>query len=297
MQYWEDDAATRVCLLSLDSIGNPRKFSRITRRLTRRKPVVVFAPGRASRAAHVRRTRRARARAGRGGRRPVPPGRGDGGAPARGDDRHRQDRGAAAVARRSAGADRHQLRRPSARRCARPATRSGCSGSASRCCSARSPTRRRSSAAARAALADPGCDSVVCAAVNVFDQGTEDVIMALEEVAVEAAKPLVGVFLDFHPPLMSGGVGRRRRATCPASTLRPTPIHALSALSAYAHWRDRDPGAVPMLEVDEIAARRVVNRVLGRGAGGPRADRSRDGRTARRRTGSPWCRGFAVAHA
>ena len=52
MQYWEDDAATRVCLLSLDSIGNPRKFSRITRRLTRRKPVVVFAPGRTSRASH-----------------------------------------------------------------------------------------------------------------------------------------------------------------------------------------------------------------------------------------------------
>ena len=45
MQYWEDDEATRVCLLSLDSIGNPRKFSRIARRLTRRKPVVVFAPG------------------------------------------------------------------------------------------------------------------------------------------------------------------------------------------------------------------------------------------------------------
>ena len=52
MQYWEDDVATRVCLLSLDSIGNPRKFSRITRRLTRRKPVVVFAPGRTSRASH-----------------------------------------------------------------------------------------------------------------------------------------------------------------------------------------------------------------------------------------------------
>ena len=45
MQYWEDDEATRVCLLSLDSIGNPRKFSRITRRLARRKPVVVLRPG------------------------------------------------------------------------------------------------------------------------------------------------------------------------------------------------------------------------------------------------------------
>jgi succinyl-CoA synthetase alpha subunit/GNAT superfamily N-acetyltransferase len=53
MQYWEDDEHTRVCLLSLDSIGNPRKFSRITRRLTRRKPVVVLDPGRTSRNTHL----------------------------------------------------------------------------------------------------------------------------------------------------------------------------------------------------------------------------------------------------
>ncbi|MFP5282712.1 MAG: acetate--CoA ligase family protein, partial [Actinomycetes bacterium] len=34
------------------------------------------------------------------------------------------------------------------------------------------------------------------------------------------------------------------------------------AVSAYAHWRQRDPGAVPLLEVDELAAGRIVNRVL-----------------------------------
>src|SRR4029453_11933948 len=53
MQYWGDDEATRVCLLTLDSIGNPRKFSRITRQLARIKPVVVFAPGRTRRADHA----------------------------------------------------------------------------------------------------------------------------------------------------------------------------------------------------------------------------------------------------
>ncbi|WP_336603602.1 bifunctional acetate--CoA ligase family protein/GNAT family N-acetyltransferase [Rothia nasisuis] len=41
MQYWEDDEATRVCALYLESIGNPRKFSRIARRLSRAKPVLV----------------------------------------------------------------------------------------------------------------------------------------------------------------------------------------------------------------------------------------------------------------
>src|SRR4029450_9240354 len=53
MQYWEDDDSTRVCLLTLDSIGNPRKFSGIDRRLARKKPVVVFAPGRTERADHA----------------------------------------------------------------------------------------------------------------------------------------------------------------------------------------------------------------------------------------------------
>ncbi|MDJ0357411.1 GNAT family N-acetyltransferase [Paenarthrobacter sp. PH39-S1] len=41
MQYWEDDEQTRACGLYLESIGNPRKFSRICRRLARSKPVIV----------------------------------------------------------------------------------------------------------------------------------------------------------------------------------------------------------------------------------------------------------------
>lgn len=41
MQYWEDDPHTRVCALYLESIGNPRKFGRIARRLSRSKPVIA----------------------------------------------------------------------------------------------------------------------------------------------------------------------------------------------------------------------------------------------------------------
>ncbi|MCC3299091.1 bifunctional GNAT family N-acetyltransferase/acetate--CoA ligase family protein [Arthrobacter caoxuetaonis] len=41
MQYWEDDADTRVVGLYLESVGNPRKFSRIARRLASIKPVIV----------------------------------------------------------------------------------------------------------------------------------------------------------------------------------------------------------------------------------------------------------------
>jgi acyl-CoA synthetase (NDP forming)/RimJ/RimL family protein N-acetyltransferase len=47
LQYWEDDDATDVVLLHLESFGNPRNFARITRRLTRVKPVVAVKSGRA----------------------------------------------------------------------------------------------------------------------------------------------------------------------------------------------------------------------------------------------------------
>ncbi|MFC0861497.1 GNAT family N-acetyltransferase [Sphaerimonospora cavernae] len=41
LQYWEEDQATDVILLYLESIGNPRKFTRLARRISRRKPIVV----------------------------------------------------------------------------------------------------------------------------------------------------------------------------------------------------------------------------------------------------------------
>ena len=46
LQYWEEDEATEAVLLYLESIGNPRKFSRIARRVSRRKPVVAVKSGR-----------------------------------------------------------------------------------------------------------------------------------------------------------------------------------------------------------------------------------------------------------
>jgi acyl-CoA synthetase (NDP forming)/RimJ/RimL family protein N-acetyltransferase len=46
MQYWEEDEHTDVVGMYIESIGNPRKFSRIARRLSRTKPVIVVKSGR-----------------------------------------------------------------------------------------------------------------------------------------------------------------------------------------------------------------------------------------------------------
>ena len=260
MQYWEDDEATRVCLLTLDSIGNPRKFSRITRTLARRKPVVVFAPGRTYRADHA---------GVRGGL---------GHAPDEAVDALFSQAGVMVVHQRG---DMIDIAKIAARQ---PLP----SGPRVRIITnsltlayqmvqkmdsvglLRDPQPELLKAdadppafadAARDALADPRYDSVVCGAVNAFGKGTKDVILALEDVAAEATKPLIGVFLDFHPPLSTGGQSDAP-GLLPRFDGSVDAIQALAALTAYAAWRDRDLGAVPLLEVDTQTARRVVNRVL-----------------------------------
>lgn len=46
MQYWEDDPATSVVLVYLESMNNPRKFLRLASRLAGKKPVVCVLSGR-----------------------------------------------------------------------------------------------------------------------------------------------------------------------------------------------------------------------------------------------------------
>jgi acetate---CoA ligase (ADP-forming) len=48
LQYWEEDSATDVCVLYLESFGNPRKFARVARRVSRRKPIVAVKSGRSA---------------------------------------------------------------------------------------------------------------------------------------------------------------------------------------------------------------------------------------------------------
>ena len=46
LQYWEEDEATEVVMMYLESIGNPRKFSRVARRVSLRKPIIAVRSGR-----------------------------------------------------------------------------------------------------------------------------------------------------------------------------------------------------------------------------------------------------------
>jgi acetate---CoA ligase (ADP-forming) len=45
LEFWEEDPATDVVLLYLESFGNPRKFGRLARRISREKPILAMKSG------------------------------------------------------------------------------------------------------------------------------------------------------------------------------------------------------------------------------------------------------------
>ena len=48
LQWWESDGATKLAMLYLESIGNPPKFARTARRVSRTTPVLTVAVGRSA---------------------------------------------------------------------------------------------------------------------------------------------------------------------------------------------------------------------------------------------------------
>jgi acetate---CoA ligase (ADP-forming) len=44
--YWEDDSRTDLILMYLESLGNPRRFMQIARRISKRKPILMVKSGR-----------------------------------------------------------------------------------------------------------------------------------------------------------------------------------------------------------------------------------------------------------
>ncbi len=53
LEYWEDDPATRVLAMYLESFGNPRRFTEIAKRVTRKKPILIVKSGRTAEGARA----------------------------------------------------------------------------------------------------------------------------------------------------------------------------------------------------------------------------------------------------
>ncbi|MGO4956305.1 GNAT family N-acetyltransferase [Luteococcus sp. Sow4_B9] len=261
MQYWTDDERTRVCLLSLDSVGNPRKFFRVMRRLALTKPVVVFTPSRALNSA-------------RNDQLDLPS------APAKALDQVINQTGAIVVSRRDTMYDIAQLiaRQPIPRgRRVRVIANSG--GLAHQMAQAAirfglepgdpvvvhdQPAAEQLIARTAEAAASGEVDAVVSAVVEVADPLLDEVHRGLTEIASTSPVPVVGVFVGFRDAPMrtdgDDGMGQL-----------PTFTHYADALQALAlvvenenhRERQRSAGEQDALPSgDTRRARAIIEEIL-----------------------------------
>ncbi|MCH6163056.1 bifunctional acetate--CoA ligase family protein/GNAT family N-acetyltransferase [Streptomyces marispadix] len=255
LQHWDDDPDTDVALLYLESIGNPRKFTRLARRIASRKPIVVVKGARhsgsappAGHAAPVTRTPVATVttllrQAGvvmvdtvtelldAGAllvSQPLPAG------PRTAILGNAESLGLLSYDAALAGELRPQ-----------PVRDLGTS--------ARPEEYRR---ALREALEDPETDAVVVTVIPwVGDTPAAELADALREASEGAEKPVTVVHLAIEG--LETALAERGIPSYPAPE---RAVRALSEASRYARWRREaeNPGRVPEFEADEAAASRLL---------------------------------------
>lgn len=266
LQYWEEDDATEVVLLYLESIGNPRKFSRIARRVSRRKPVIAVRSGRTTQGVpmgHVVRSIEA---------------------PQAAVDAMFRQAGVIQVDTLDEMFDVAQLL---AHQPLPGGTRVGVVGNsdalgllAADAAAASGLEVTRSIALGAEATAedfesaldkvidDPDVDAVVAIYIPPLNSGGAEVANALAAVAEQSDKPIVSTFLGREgvpellrvPDLAGNTAGRGSVPSYPAVE---QAVRALSRVVEYASWLVRQPDEDDLLErVDHDAAARMLAEFL-----------------------------------
>jgi acyl-CoA synthetase (NDP forming)/RimJ/RimL family protein N-acetyltransferase len=265
LQYWEEDDATEVVLLYLESIGNPRKFSRIARRVARRKPIVAVKSGRTTQGVPVGHAVRHTS------------------APQAAVDAMFRQAGVIQVDTLDEMFDVAQLLAyqplPHGPRVAVVGNSDALGLLAADAASAagldvREPVALGSHASAEdferaldAAIDDPDVDAVVAVYIPPLEASGEEVAMVLATVGEQSDKPIVSTFLGregvpelLRVPDVEGAPGRGSVPSYPAPE---AAVRALARAVGYAQWLDRPAGEVRAFEeVDTPTARRVVEGTL-----------------------------------
>lgn len=266
LQYWEEDASTEVVLLYLESIGNPRKFSRIARRVSRRKPVIAVKSGRSTQGVPMGHAVRSMA------------------APQAAVDAMFRQAGVIQVDTLDEMFDVAQLVAhqplPRGRRVAVVGNSDAlgllaADAAASVGLIAKEPVALGSDATAEdfeealdAAIDDPEVDSVVAVFIPPLNTSGNEVAHVLAAVGEQSDKPLVSTFLGVEgipellrvPDVAGSTAGRGSVPSYPAVE---AAVRALARVVDYAEWRRKPEGELVVPdEVDLVAARRIVNRAL-----------------------------------
>ena len=307
LQYWEDDPGTDVVLLYLESFGNPRKFARIARRVSRRKPIVAVKSGRS--AAGVRAASSHTAAMASPdiavdalfrqagvirvdtldelfdmalvlGSQPLPRG-------------HR-----VAIVGNSGGpgilatdaCDGAGLEVPELSAATQAALRRVVDPNAA----VSNPVDLVASAtpevyeqALGIVLADEAVDAAIVICTPTFAASPPRIADVLRRSAAATDKPLLGCFLAWPglPPLLRGATENAGGADVPAFASPEPAARALARAASYATWRRRPPGAVPDLDGFDPDRARVARRRVPRPLARGRLAARRRGRRAARRSG------------
>ena len=266
LQYWEEDAATEVVLLYLESIGNPRKFSRVARRVSRRKPVIAVRSGRTTQGVPM----------GHAVRTIVAP-------PAAVDAMFRQA-GVIQVDNLDEMFDVAQLVAhqplPKGRRVAIVGNSDALGLLAADAAAAEGLEVCKSVAlgpeataedfeeALDGAIDDPDCDSVVAVFIPPLNTTGVEVADVLAAVGEQSEKPLVSTFLAtegvpelLRVPDVAGSTAGR--GSVPSYSAVEAAVRALARVVEYATWLAKPEGElVAPEEVDVSRARRMLNQIL-----------------------------------
>lgn len=259
MQFWEDDPRTDVVCLYLESMGNPRKFSRVARRLSRVKPVVVVKSGTSGYgvpAGHVVRSSNA-------------------------------PRAAFDAMLRQAGVVRteniHQMFDVAQLLAHQPLPQGERIGVVTNSDAlaalvadalqswdlelAGDPVTVEPEAdagtfrsALQQAFSNPDADAVVASFVPPVAAIDADVVRSVAEVSAGSGKTALACFVGLREVTHEGMRGTQ---TVPAYPTPEDAVRALAAVTRYARWRRRDPGTpVDPPGTDPLAARIVVEEAL-----------------------------------
>jgi acyl-CoA synthetase (NDP forming)/RimJ/RimL family protein N-acetyltransferase len=266
LQYWEEDDSTEVVLLYLESIGNPRKFSRIARRVSLRKPIIAVRSGRTTQGVPMGHAVRRIA------------------APPQAVDAMFRQAGVIQVDTLEDMFDVAQLLAhqplPRGRRvaivgnsdalgllAADAAAAVGLVVNKSVALSAE-PSAEDFEDALDAAIDDPEVDAVVAVYIPPLNVSGEDIANVLAAVGEQSDKPLVSSFLGaegvpelLRVPDVAGSTAGR--GSVPSYPAVESAVRALARVVEYAVWlRTPDGPASDDAAADAGAAKRVVNRLL-----------------------------------
>jgi acyl-CoA synthetase (NDP forming)/RimJ/RimL family protein N-acetyltransferase len=272
LQYWEDDEQTSVVLLYLESVGNPRKFTRIARRLSRTKPVVAMRTGRSTQAYPI----------GHAIRRTT--------LPVAAVDSMFAQAGIVEVESLGemfdvAGLLAYQPL-PAGRRVAIVGNSDALAVLAADACESAEldvvgpPTTLRSDCspqdlarALAAVLDDPAVDSVVVSHVPTLGHDGRAWELVVAETVVRGAKPVVAVLVAAEEesgllaaPDATADLPMPEHGSVPFYGTVEDAVRALRRVTRYAEWRARPLGDLPEFsDIDQKAAQAIIDRLMGDG--------------------------------